>query len=135
MSRRLFHIGPVIMAAWILIFSVVAPLELVLCVGDNGHMALEKEHDRGHVRPLPEIPTGISHNDCGDCSDTPIFLFYGRVRTSSRLHTPGNQFLGLVNGLSILSGIEQNWMPEKVTVPDNFLFDHPVNLSSVILIC
>lgn len=135
MSRRLPHIGPTVMAVWVLIFSITAPLGLVICVGDDGHLALERDHERGHRFHTPADVANITHGDCGDCSDTPVLLFYGRVRTA---HKQSSSQVYIIHGHDALSRLldqEQNKLNEKTPIRNHYPINYPISLSTVILKC
>lgn len=135
MSRRLMHFGPVILAVWVLIFSVVAPLGLVVCIGDNGHMALEREHESGYHHPSPEIPANIGKSECGDCSDTPVILFYGRVRTVPKQSASKTYVINAPAAVFESPGPQLIHTYPKIRISRQYFINYPENLSSVVMLC
>jgi len=123
------------MAVWVLIFTIAAPLGLVVCIGEDGHLALEKDHERGQRSSSPEGPANISHAHGGNCSDTSVLLFYGRVRTGPKQLAPENIVFSSLDHFSKSAAFAQNSVIEKVVVAAEFPINYSIGLSTVILIC
>lgn len=68
---------------WVLLFSIVTPSSMILCVGHSGHLALEMEHETERQLNHSSRIASIGHSDCGSCSDTPLNTFYGLRRLRS----------------------------------------------------
>lgn len=94
----------IVMAAWVILFSLFTHLGLVVCVGQNGHLAVEVAHEGSYNAGPAEANSILSHDECGDCSDTPVFSFYGRVRMMSSNRDITRQAVTLTADISTPSG-------------------------------
>jgi hypothetical protein len=65
---------------WVFTFSATALPGMVICFGQDGHLAIEPVHDDQNLETRRHCQPVISIGDCGDCSDTPLFAFYGILR-------------------------------------------------------
>jgi hypothetical protein len=82
MSRCLRHKFLTILAVlWVLAFSSFTAHGMVICTGQDGHLELEPAHDS----PAKEAHSCCAESvgECGDCSDTPLFAYYGILPTGT----------------------------------------------------
>ena len=70
------------MSFWLMVVTIAAPIGLVICVGGHDHLALEFAHEGQHCASPVRLPNTFADNDFNGCSDTPVFSFFGRVRTT-----------------------------------------------------
>jgi len=106
MSRRLLHNSIAILAVlWLLAFSVMTPHNMVICAGHGGHIAVEPVHPGHDEVYTPTHSPIFSESECGDCSDTPIFSYFGITRLASITHVisphPSVAFLGDIPGITV----------------------------------
>jgi hypothetical protein len=84
MNRRSLHHSIAALAVvWVLAFSAITPHSMVICAGHDGHVAIEPIHQDHGCDGSGDHCTAVSEEECGDCSDTPIFSYFGIIRLES----------------------------------------------------
>ncbi len=123
------------MSVWVAIFSIVGPIGLVICICDHGHLALEFSHEGQSCEAPSGSPNTIADNDFDGCTDTPIFAYLGRLRTTTLPVVSGKcivryegHFSRINNDNYDTGAIETNLFH---LAPDRFLQD----LLTTIIIC
>lgn len=73
-----------LLVLWVLVFSIAGASDFVICLGDNGHLAIEQTHlNQTHFNQTCSDHScseeGIICHKPGDCTDSSVNTFFGSL--------------------------------------------------------
>lgn len=129
------------LVGWFIVFALISPVSMVVCIGESGHLEIESEHCH---KPISDAHTdaaiGIdsSLNSCGDCEDIHLSTIINNlIRRSSIVRQDVSLSINLLDYGSIPKALDKNhhgtyYSPLRPPLSISSITEI---LSSVIILC